>query len=182
MNTKSYQLSDLVPPAWRATYVLRPEIAMLAQSLNTYGWISPLVVKQDTLEIIDGYHRYLVVKTDKHLSKKLGRDIPCVTVKCDKAQAMMMHLQLNRGRGAVLGEGTSFIIRELLKSKRYNKASIMHSLSMSSDEFDLMVDATLLKHLNIPSHTYSKAWVPVEAPAEIGEIAAAIERPPNADR
>jgi hypothetical protein len=182
MKTQTYSLTDLTPPGWRSTYMMRPEIAMLAQSLNQYGWISPLIVKSDTLEIIDGYHRWLVVKTDKGMAKKLGRDIPCVTVKCDQAQAMMMHLQLNRGRGLVLGEGTSFIIRELLKSKRYGKAAIMHSLSMSSDEFDLMVDATLIKHLKIPTHTYSKAWVPVEAPASIGDVAATIERPPNADR
>ena len=58
----------------------------------------------------------------------------------------------------------------------------MHALTMSSDEFDLMVDATLIKHLNIPSHIYSKAWVPVEAPASIGEMAAVVERPPNKDR
>lgn len=182
MKTELFSLTDLTPPGWRATYVMRPEMIILAQSLHQYGWISPLVIKYDTLEIIDGYHRWLAVKTDKSLSKKLGREIPCVTVKCDGPQAMMMHLTLNRGRGNVLGEGTSFIVRELLKSKRYNKASIMHALAMSSDEFDLMVDATLIKHLNIPSHSYSKAWVPVEAPASIGEMAAVVERPPNKDR
>lgn len=182
MKTSTFALLDLNPADWRATYVLRPEISILAQSLHTYGWIAPLIIRQGTQEIIDGYHRWLVVKTDKTLAKKLGREIPCVTVKCDASQAMMMHLQLNRGRGLVLGEGTSAIVRELFKSKRWTKEQMRQMLAMSKDEMDLMLDATLIKHLNIPNHSYSKAWVPIEAPASVTEMAGYIERPPNPDR
>lgn len=182
MKITEYQLAELNPPSWRATYMLRPEMAVLAQSLHQYGWISPLVVRAKTMEIIDGYHRWAIVKTDKALSKKLGRSIPCITVRCDTPQAMMMHLQLNRGRNLVLGEGTSTIVRELIKSRRYSKAAIQHALSMSSDEIALMLDATLIKHLNIPGHTYSKAWVPIEAPASIVDMDLVIERPANKDR
>lgn len=182
MKTFNHSVADLQSPSWRATYVLRPELAVLAQSLHQYGWLMPLVVRQQTMELIDGYHRWLAVKTDKTLTRKMGREIPCILVKCDETQAMMMHLQLNRGRGLVSGEGTSHIVRELLKSRRYTREQLRHVLAMSSDEISLMIDSTLIKHLNIPSHNYSKAWVPIEAPAGVTEVATYIERPPNADR
>lgn len=182
MKTTDFELANLNPPSWRATYMLRPEITVLAQSLHQYGWIAPLVVRSGTLDIIDGYHRWLIVKTDKALTKKLGRAIPCITVKCDTQQAMMMHLQLNRGRSLVMAEGTSHIVRELMKSRRYSKNAIQQTLAMSTDEMALMQDSTLIKHLNIPSHSYSKAWVPVEAPASVVDMDLVIERPPNADR
>lgn len=174
--------SDLRPAEWRATYVLRPDMAVLAQSLHTYGWIAPLIIRKQTNEIIDGYHRWLALRTDPKLMKKLGHDIPCVMVKCDLPQAMIMHLQLNRGRGATLGAGTSKIVQDILKTRKYKKEDLRMMLGMSTDEIDLMVDSTLIKQRKVPTHSYSKAWVPIEAPATITDEALVIERPPNADR
>ena len=54
---------------------------------------------------------------------------------------------------------------------------------MKFHELELMLDGTLIIHRDIKNHTYSRAWVPVEAPSgtvEEGRIS--IERPPNADR
>ncbi len=182
MKTTNFEHGDLRPAEWRATYVLRPDMAVLAQSLHTYGWIAPLVIRQQTKEIIDGYHRWLALRTDSKLMKKLGYEIPCVQVKCDLPQAMIMHLQLNRGRGATLGAGTSKIVQDILKTRKYKKDDLRAMLGMSTDEIDLMIDSTLIKQRKVPSHTYSKAWVPIEAPATIKDEALVIERPPNADR
>jgi hypothetical protein len=182
MKTKTFEHKELIPSEWRATYVLRPDMAVLVQSLHTYGWLSPLIVRQQTMEIIDGYHRWLAIRNDPKLMKKLGHSIPVILVKCDLPQAMLMHLQLNRGRGATLGAGTSKIVRDIIKSRRYKKEDVRHMLGMSTDEIDLMVDATLLKQRNVPAHQYSKAWVPIEAPATVTEEALIVERPPNADR
>jgi len=55
-------------------------------------------------------------------------------------------------------------------------------LAMSSDEVDIMMDGTLIKSRKIAEHKYSRAWVPVEAPASATESSAVIERPPNPDR
>lgn len=182
MKTTTFAYEDLNLAQWRATYILRPDMAVLAQSMHTYGWIAPLVVREQTKEIIDGNNRLLALRHDPKLMRKLGHSIPCVLVRCDLPQAMMMHLQLNRGRGATMGAGTSKIVREILKSRRFAKNNLQSLLGMSTDEIDLMVDATLIKQRNVPEHRYSKAWVPVEAPATITDEALVIERPPNQDR
>jgi hypothetical protein len=45
-----------------------------------------------------------------------------------------------------------------------------------------MLAGGLLKQRKIPQHTYSRAWVPVEAPSADKLNAVSIERPPNPDR
>lgn len=182
MKTKPFDYKDLVIPEWRATYVLRPDMAVLVQSLHAYGWIAPLVVREKTNEVIDGSHRILALRSDQKLARKIGYEVPVVVVRCDLPQAMLMHLQLNRGRGATTGAGTSKIVRDIIKSRKYQRDDLRLLLGMSTDELDLMIDATLLKQRDVPKHQYSKAWVPVEAPATITDEALVIERPPNADR
>jgi len=39
-----------------------------------------------------------------------------------------------------------------------------------------------LKGKKLSEHTYSRAWVPIEAPAGSSPQSVKIERPPNADR
>ena len=182
MNITYVGIDELKEGPWRATHVLKPDMALLAQSINAYGWTAPLVVRHQTMEIIDGHHRWLVVLNDKGLARRVKKQVPVLTVRCSKQQAMLMHLQLNRSRGSVTGEGMSRVVRELVLSKAFSKHDLMHSLAMSQDELDVMVDGTLFKHRNVANHQYSKAWVPIEAPSSITHDAAIIERPPNADR
>lgn len=182
MNINYVGIDELVEAPWRATYVLKPDMSILAQSLNAYGWTAPLVVRHQTMEIIDGYHRWLVVSQDKSLARRLKKQVPVLTVRCSKPQAMLMHLQLNRSRGDITGEGMSRVVRELVVSRSFSPQDLMHALGMSRDEMDVMVDGTLFKHRGVQKHTYSKAWVPIEAPANVTEQAAIIEKPPNADR
>lgn len=182
MKTDTVDLSELVKPSWHSTYLLKPDMSVLAQSLNTYGWIAPLIVRKGTNEIIDGYHRHLVVTLDKSLSKRLKRSAPVLYVKCSTPQAIMMHLQVNRARGIIRGEAVSDAVRHIILNKIYSKQDVMRMLAMSSDEFDLMMEGTLLKHYDVANHTYSKAWVPIEAPANTTDQALVIERPLNADR
>jgi hypothetical protein len=96
--------------------------------------------------------------------------------------AMLLHLQLNRGRGQVMAKNMSRLIRDMLRSGQYEENDLRYKLVMKADEMDLMVDGSLIKMRKVPSHQYSKAWVPVEAPAKATEVLNFIERPPNADR
>jgi hypothetical protein len=94
---------------------------------------------------------------------------------------MMMHLQLNRGRGVQQVRRVSSIIRKLSISKAYSTKDFARLLSMRVDELELLLDGTLIKMRKIPQHTYSRAWVPIEVPAG-EETPVSIERPPNPDR
>lgn len=93
----------------------------------------------------------------------------------------MMHLRLNRGRGSLLAHRVSKVVKELVISGKYDEEDLGKLLSMKYDEISLLLDGTIIKKANVYDHKYSRAWVPIEAPAGTVE-SMSIERPPNADR
>jgi len=167
---------------WRATYILKPDLQVLAQSMDDHGWLQPIVVQKSTNLIIDGYHRWEISGTLKSHRKAYKGAVPVVFEDVNDIEAMMLHLRLNRGRGATLGKKMSRILKDCASSRKYNEKDIRRMLGMQADEYDIMLDGTLLKSRKVADHKYSNAWVPVEAPATITQQAAVIERPPNPDR
>lgn len=167
---------------FKATYILRPDLLTLAKSLIDFGFIVPLIVQSGTNIVIDGNERVSLSKINKHVKSAIGEMCPVIYVECDSLEAQMMHLRLNRSKGSLLAKPTSNIIRNLIKSKKYCKEDFEELLQMKHDEFYLLVDGSLLKHRKISEHTYSRAWVPVEADPKATELPVSIEKPPNSDR
>lgn len=172
----------LTPAPWRSTYILRPDLKVLQKSLEDYGWLQPVIVQEGTNVIIDGFHRAFLAGNSKSIRRRDKGLVPVTFVDCDDVEAMLMHIRLNRGRGLQVGKGVSSIVKALIKSRAVDQSELREILSMSREEFDLMLDGTLLKQRKVDQHQYSKAWVPIEAPAGSAEQKIGIERPPNADR
>lgn len=178
MNTIEHvDLDQLKVGPWKATHILRPDLLVLSSSIRDYGIISPLVVQKKSGYVIDGNERLLLMQASKQNEK-----IPVMYMDVDDLEAQMIHLRLNRGRGMLLAKPTSKIIRNLVLSKKYVKSDFENLLKMKDDEYNLMVNGSLLKVRKIAEHSYSRAWVPVEANAKITEMPIAIETPPNDDR
>jgi ParB-like chromosome segregation protein Spo0J len=174
--------STLTIPDWRATHILRPDLLVLSASLVDFGFIQPIHVSANTGEIIDGSERYLLATNVKQIMETTGGTIPVVKHDVSRLQAMEMHLRLNRGRGSVVAKPMSLIIKNLVRSRVHNQKSLERVLCMKNNEYSLMIDGTIIKSRNIKEYTYSRAWVPVEAPPGTLDRGPVIESPPNADR
>ena len=173
------------PADWRAGHILHPDLKLLAHSMTTHGWLTHLVVRRSDAKIIDGFHRWLVAGGNKGFARAHDASmVPVLWVDCDEIDARVMHVQLNRARGVVVAKYLSLLVRDVLRSGKYDKTELRSMFHMGLDEMDLMVDGSLLKTRKIAEHTYSKAWVPVEAPPQSATVAPQIvlERPPNAGR
>jgi len=177
----SYVSVDLLKKGdWHSNYILRPDLLTLSASLRENGFIYPILVRKEDNSIIDGYHRWMLVKDNEHFQKQFPQ-VPCVFKSCDSLEAAMMHLQINRGRGTLVAHLISRIIKDFIYSKKYTEEQIQALLSMKYDELQLLMDGTIIKKLNIQNHKYSRAWVPIEAPAGTVDKFET-ERPPNSDR
>ena len=174
--------STLIVPSWRATYILRPDLLVLSASLLDFGFIQPIHVSSRTGEIIDGSERYLLATNVKQIMETIGATIPVIKHDVGTMEAMEMHLRLNRGRGSVVAKPMSSIIKKLVRNRAANEKSLERTLCMKSNEYSLMIDGTILKSRNIKEYTYSRAWVPVEAPPGTLDKGPIIESPPNSDR
>lgn len=167
----------LKPSSWvTVNHVLRPDMRLLRDSLTTYGWLLPIVVRSEDKAIIDGYHRWMIAAENPDT---LGQEVPVVWVDCDEIDAMVLHVTLNRARGIILNKDLSTLLKRIRRSKKFDDDYLMRALGMTMDEFDLLADGTLIKMRNVKAHRYNKAWVPVETSSAPSPIP--IERPPGKD-
>jgi hypothetical protein len=182
IDIKYVESKLLTTPEWKATHILRPDLIVLSSSLQEFGFIQPIHIRKQTGEIIDGSERWLLATNVKTIMNKVGDKIPVIEHDVDSLEAMMMHLRLNRGKGSIVAKPMSKIIRKLNMSKKYSSKEFDSLLCMKTDELDLMLDGGIIKSRKIHEHSYSRAWVPVEAPSGTVDVGPSIERPPNADR
>lgn len=182
--TEMIDVGRLQEPSWYAGYTLLPDLRVLAASLENFGQLAPVVVHEETNEIIDGVQRCRLVSENKHLREKFNGQVEVRWVSgITTPDAMILHVQMNRGRGAINARQLSRIVRSLKSACGLSADDFKRLFAMNFDELELMLDGTLLKHRKVNAHSYSRAWVPVEAPAGTVEKASiSIEKPPNADR
>lgn len=178
ITTGTVKAATLTPATWRSTYVLKPDVKLLATSLIDYGWISPIIVTKSGL-IIDGYQRASLALTNKTILRRDDGMVPVTVVDVDEIDARLMHVRLNRARGLVVPKYLSRLVKDVLRSKKYDHETLKKMLGMGVDEFDLLLEGDLLKSRDIANHTFSKAWTPIESN---GKEIPVIERPPNADK
>jgi hypothetical protein len=169
-------------PSWGVTSTLRPEKMLLKASMIDYGWTQPIVVKSSDNMIIDGYQRYLISLDDEKFIKKHGNLIPVVYKNVDEVEAIVMHIRLNRARGAVNSYALSRAVKRLVSSGKYEEDDLSNLFLMHDDEIDLLMSDGLLKKKNWQKYEYSRAWVPIEVAKPVAEDTVTIERPPNKDR
>jgi hypothetical protein len=176
-------ISDLKVPSWNTVYILRPDLLVLADSLSSFGIMSPLVVRKEDNSIIDGSQRYKMIAGNKNLAALFPDGLPVTYVDCDELDAMILHVQMNRGRGSMVAKQLSSIVRLLKKSRKFDEKDFVKRFCMKFDELELMMNPTIIKQRKIPDHNYSRAWVPVEAPpGTVDKMPVVTEAPPNPDR
>jgi hypothetical protein len=182
MDISFVNIDDLVIPEWKATYILKPELMVLARSIGMYGLMSPLVVQADTNIIIDGAARFSIISNTPQLREKFNNKIPVIFNDCDNLNSMILHVQMNRGRGFLVAHRLSMIIKWLRRAGRLKDRDYDDYFAMKFDELELLLDGSFIKHRATKEHNYSKAWVPVEAPAgTVDKTLISIEKPPNQD-
>jgi hypothetical protein len=169
---------DLVPAPWRATYVLKPDLVLLARSIERYGWTSPIIASSRTMHVIDGHERLNLALAHKKLLEESGK-VPVVFYDLSETDAMMMHVVVNRARGSIMNARLSQIVRSVSMSRSYGEKEIMEAMGIGALEFRILIDGSLIKTRKVAEHSYSKAWVPIEAKNDEKPV---MERPPNKDR
>ncbi len=180
-QAKEINPKNLKPAPWRATYVLKPDLKLLVSSVTRYGLVAPIIVQKQTQHIIDGYHRILAISSNKELVKRFSNGVPCLEFDIDEIDSMIMHIQLNRARGSVVAKYMSNIVKQIYQNRKYTINEIDEMFEMGVAESELMLDGSLLKMRKIKEHTYSPAWIPIEAPAVVKETME-FEAPKNKDR
>jgi hypothetical protein len=176
MNIETYSTDELQPGPWKATFLLKTDLKALAASMQMFGWTQPLVVRRDTLEIIDGHERWNLTR-----NTPLGKTIPVVLQDLDTIDSTLLHIHLNRDRGQLQARPLGRLLNKIIVSRKYTEQQLRKQFAMTTDEIDVLLNGTLLRQRNVAEHKYSRAWVPIEAAAG-SHTDITFEAPPNRDQ
>jgi len=118
--------------------VAPPEMQLLEVSIISDGYTQPIVTfgNNDTIEVIDGFHRNRVGKESKIVKDRIHGFLPIVAIRSEqsgKDARMASTIRHNRARGKHQVSAMSEIVLEL-KNRNWNNAKIAKNLGMDEDE------------------------------------------------
>lgn len=117
--------------------VAPPEMKLLETSIWEDGYTMPVVCyyvkEEDCYEIVDGFHRYTVMKTSERIREREGGLLPVSVIDKEISERMASTIRHNRARGMHTVELMSNIVAELTQSGM-SDAWIMKNIGMDKDE------------------------------------------------
>ena len=118
--------------------VAPPEMALLETSIWEDGYTQPVVTvydkERDMYVVVDGFHRYLTLKTSKRIYERENGLLPCVVLDKEMHDRMASTIRHNRARGQHVVVRMADIIAELLDENHLDEAEVMRRLGMDKEE------------------------------------------------
>ena len=123
--------------AYNPNVVAPPEMELLELSIWEDGYTMPCVCYYlpdiDRYELVDGYHRYKVMRTSMRIYEREKGLLPVVVIEKDLSNRMASTIRHNRARGTHNVELMTNIISDL-KQAGMSDSWIMKNIGMDRDE------------------------------------------------
>ena len=154
----------IVPNSYNPNGVAHPEMKLLYDSIKEDGYTMPIVCyysqKKDLYAIVDGFHRWRVMKEYPDIYEREHGMMPVTVIDKPLASRMASTVRHNRARGSHNVDLMSNIIRDLHELGR-SDAWISKHLGMDKDEILRLKQisglAALFKDVN-----FGQAWKPIQ--------------------
>lgn len=148
MKVTDIALTRLVPAPWNSNAMDRAMLARLARSVETFGFLEPLVVRdmgEGQFEIIGGSHRFQVLReTDATAA-------PCVIVEADDESARLLSQALNHIEGEDDPAMRADSLRIILA--KFSESDVLSILPETSESL-----AELSNLGSITPEMYARSW------------------------
>ena len=163
-NVIAVPIEKVVPNTYNPNSVAPPEMKLLYDSIKEDGYTMPIVCyyvkSQDTYVIVDGFHRYRVMKEYPDIYERENGMLPVSVIDKSLANRMASTIRHNRARGSHDVDLMSNIVKELHELGR-SDAWISKHLGMDRDEILRLKQITGLATL-FRDVKFGQAWRPVE--------------------
>jgi ParB-like chromosome segregation protein Spo0J len=140
--------------------VAPPEMELLETSIWEDGYTMPVVCfydeDNDKYIVVDGFHRYTVLKNSKRVFDREQGMLPVSVIDKDLSDRMASTIRHNRARGSHNLELMSTIVSELVEMGK-GDAWICKHIGMSQDELLRMKQITGLASL-FENKDFSESW------------------------
>jgi len=149
-NVIAVPIEKIRANSYNPNAVAPPEMKLLYQSIKEDGYTMPIVCYYlpdiDCYEIVDGFHRYMVMIKHRDIYDRENGMIPVVVIEKDISNRMASTIRHNRARGSHSIELMSNIVSELTKAGM-SDAWILKNIGMDADELLRLKQITGLMEL-----------------------------------
>lgn len=162
-NIQWVDVSLLQANDYNPNVVVSPEFKLLKFSLLTQGWIQPILVcpKGEGYEIIDGFHRATLAKTDKDVAALADGKVPVCIMELDEAERKMLTIRINRAKGSHVAVRMHEIVVSLINEHGYSIKQVCEGIGADKSEVELLLTDNVFKKFDIENTPYSRAWEPL---------------------
>lgn len=159
-NVQWVPLDSVEENTYNPNVVAPNELRLLYHSILMDGYTQPVVTYYDTDKdryiIIDGYHRYLVMKYHENIRVRSAGLLPVVVLDKTENERMASTIRHNRARGKHQINGMANVVFSML-DKGMKDESICSELGLEADELIRLKYVTGFAKL-FENAEYKKSW------------------------
>ena len=159
-DVKRVHISKIQSNDYNPNSVAPPEMALLETSIWEDGYTQPVVVVFDDetgmYTVVDGFHRYSVLRDSKRVNEREQQMLPVVVLKKEMHDRMASTIRHNRARGSHNIELMSTIVAELVEMGKGDRWICQH-IGMSVDELLRLKQITGVAALFL-NKEFSDSW------------------------
>ena len=159
-NVLSVPVEKIKANDYNPNKVAPPEMKLLELSIWEDGYTQPIVCYYDKANdeyiVVDGFHRYTVMKTSERIYNREKGRMPVVVIDKELGERMASTIRHNRARGSHSIDLMSNIVTELLEMGK-SDAWICRNIGMSADELLRLKQITGLASL-FKDEDFSRSW------------------------
>lgn len=159
-NVRAVHIDQVQANDYNPNKVAPPEMELLETSIWEDGYTQPIVTFFDSEAqkyiVVDGFHRYTILKTSKRIFEREQGMLPVVVIEKEIGDRMASTIRHNRARGSHNIDLMSNIVAELVEMGK-GDAWICKHIGMSKDELLRLKQITGLASL-FQNKEFSMAW------------------------
>lgn len=159
-NVRAVPVEKVEANTYNPNAVAPPEMKLLELSIWEDGFTQPVVTYYDKAKdkyiVVDGFHRYTVLKTSKRIFEREQGLLPIVVIDKEIGERMASTIRHNRARGSHNVDLMSNIVGELVEMGKSDHWISRH-LGMDVDEILRLKQITGLASL-FKDKEFSRSW------------------------
>lgn len=174
-NVRWIKIEEVEANSYNPNIVASTELKLLAISIDHDGYTQPVVtIFDDKLKkyiIIDGFHRYFVMKTNKKIREANNGYLPVVVIEKDINDRMASTIRHNRARGKHTINGMGNIIMKMIENG-WDDVKVCNELGIEPDELLRLKNMTGVAKL-FQGKKFGNAW------EEVYQVRSRLEKEKN---
>ena len=153
-------VNSLTQNMYNPNKCLGKEYDLLKISLLRQGWIQPILAAKDNRIIIDGFHRWNLVRTDKEVFVFTKGKVPVAFLDVSEIERKMLTVRINRAKGVHVASLMHDLVTDLVKNHGCSVMQLCEGIGATKEEIELLLMEGVFVKKDVANTNYSRSWVP----------------------